>query len=193
MRIFIALLVAALIFSTSAHATKVGEDGLHKQPWFSITFKDVAEDIATAKAAGKRLAIIVEQRGCIYCKKLHETVLSDPTVVKYITDNFMVVQYNMYGDEEVIDTDGRTLTEKKAIRKWGLAFTPTIIFLPETVTKAKNAKDSAVLVMPGAFGPKTSLHAFEWVRNKGYKGPDTFQRYHARRLAEDNAAAAKKQ
>jgi thioredoxin-related protein len=192
MRILTALLVAALIMSTSARA-KVGEDGLHKQPWFSITFKDVAEDIATAKAAGKRLAIIIEQRGCLYCKKLHETVLSDPKIAKYITDNFMVVQYNMFGDEEVIDTDGQTLTEKKAVRKWGLAFTPTIIFLPETVAKAKNAKESAVLVMPGAFSPRTSLHAFEWVRNKGYNGTEMFQRYHARRLAEDNPTATKKQ
>jgi thioredoxin-related protein len=127
MRILTALLVAALIMSTSARA-KVGEDGLHKQPWFSITFKDVAEDIATAKVAGKRLAIIIEQRGCLYCKKLHETVLSDPKIAKYITDNFMVVQYNMFGDEEVIDTDGQTLTEKKSRQKMGIGVHPDDYF-----------------------------------------------------------------
>jgi thioredoxin-related protein len=172
----------------AATAAKLGDDGLHKQPWFSVTFKDIGEDIAAAKAAGKRLAIVIEQRGCIYCKKLHETVFSDPKISKYISDNFIVVQYNMFGDEEVIDTDGETLTEKKAVRKWGLAFTPTILFLPEAVDKGKSAKDVAVMVMPGAFGPNTSLHAFQWVREKGYDGEEVFQKYHARRLTEDRAA-----
>ena len=57
-----------------------------------------------AKEAGTRLAIIVEQRGCIYCKLVHEEVLSDQEVRRFIEAHFMVVQYNLYGDEEMIDT-----------------------------------------------------------------------------------------
>lgn len=168
--------------TTAASAAKVGEDGLHKQPWFSVTFKDVNEDIATAAESGKRLAIIIEQRGCIYCKKLHETVFSDPKIAKYIADNFVVVQYNMFGDEEVVDTDGTTLSEKTAIRKWGLAFTPTIMFFPDKTPKGKTAKQAAVMVMPGAFGRYTTLHAFQWVKEKGYLKDEPFQKYHARKL-----------
>lgn len=182
MRVLTALLVATMAMITVANA-KIGDDGLHKQPWFSITFKDVAEDIASAKQEGKRLAIIIEQRGCIYCKKLHETVFSDKRIVKYIKDHFVVVQYNMFGDEEVVDTDGTTLTEKTAVRKWGLAFTPTILFLPEDVPKGKTAKESAVMVMPGAFGRYTTLHMFQWVKEKGYLKNEPFQKYHARKLA----------
>lgn len=185
MRLFAFLMFMA--FASTSFAAKIGEDGLHKQPWFSITFKDIKEDIETARSEGKRLAIIVEQRGCIYCKKLHETVFSDPKISKYISDNFVVVQYNMFGDEEVIDSDGETLTEKKAVRKWGLAFTPTIMFLPEQAPKAKSAKESAVMVMPGAFGRYTTLHMFQWVKEKGYLGEEPFQKYHARKL---NAAKA---
>jgi thioredoxin-related protein len=186
MRILIALLMAAFTIST-AESAKLGEDGLHKQPWFTVTFKDVAEDIAAAKEAGKRLAIIVEQRGCIYCKKLHETVFSDKEVAKFIADNFMVVQYNMFGDEEVTDTDGTMLTEKSAVRRWGLAFTPTIMFLPEEVPKNATAKQSAVMIMPGAFGRNTTLHMFQWVKEKGYLKVEPFQKYHARRLNEERA------
>ena len=58
----------------AAAAAEIGEDGLHKQPWFSVTFKDMSEDLETASGAGKRLAVIFEQRGCIYCEKLHEDV-----------------------------------------------------------------------------------------------------------------------
>jgi thioredoxin-related protein len=180
------LLLVALLASPVA-AAKLGEDGLHKQPWFTITFKDLREDLAAAKEAGKRLAIIVEQRGCLYCKKMHETVFSDEKVAKYISDNFMMVQYNMFGDEEVVDLDGKTLTEKTAVRRWGLAFTPTIMFFAEDAPEGKTAKDAAVQIMPGAFSKDTVLHMFQWVKQKGYEGEEPFQKYHARKLAERQA------
>ena len=182
----VSLLLLALA-AAPAGAAKLGEDGLHKQPWFSITYKDLREDLATAKEAGKRLAIIIEQRGCLYCKKMHETVFSDEKVAKYIADNFMVVQYNMFGDEEVVDLDGKSLTEKTAVRRWGLAFTPTVVFFPEDAPEGKTAKDVAVQVMPGAFGKNTVLHMFQWVKEKGYEGEEPFQKYHARKLGEMQA------
>lgn len=174
--------------ATAASAASVGEDGLHKQPWFSITFKDLREDIETAAAEGKRLAIIIEQRGCIYCQKLHETVFTDKEVTDYIKANFKVVQYNMYGDEEITDLDGEALTEKAAVRKWQLAFTPTILFLPDVAPKAGSGRTAAVAVMPGAFGRWTTLHMFQWVREKGYEQDEGFQRYHARKLEAARAA-----
>jgi len=170
---------------SAASAAELGDDGLHKQPWFSLTFKDMAEDIDSANAEGKRLAIIFEQRGCIYCKKVHEEVFSDETVRDYIADNFMVVQYNLHGDEEVTDLDGDVLTEKQAARKWGVLFTPTVMFLPENPGDGQNAAQAAVSIMPGAFGKYTTLHMYEWVVAKGYEGDEHFQNYHARRLQED--------
>jgi thioredoxin-related protein len=59
-------------FSIQAWSAEVGEDGLHKQDWFALTFRDVAEDIEAARDEGKRLVMIFEQRGCIYCAKMHE-------------------------------------------------------------------------------------------------------------------------
>lgn len=165
-------------------AVEIGDDGLHKEAWFSLTFRDVAEDIATADAQGKRLALVFEQRGCIYCKKMHEELLSDPEVRDYIEENFMVVQYNMFGDEEVTDLDGETLTEKTAARRWNLLFTPTILFMPEAAPEGGTAGEAAVATMPGAFGKLTFVHMFEWVREKGYAGDEHFQKFHARRLAE---------
>ncbi len=163
-----------------ASAAEIGEDGLHKEEWFALTFRDVAEDIAAAKADGKRLAIIFEQRGCIYCRAMHEKILSDPEVRDFIKANFMVVQYNMFGDEEVTDTDGEVLTEKSAARKWGYIFTPTIVFLPEEAAPGIPVSKAAVAAMPGAFGKLTFLNMFRWVREKGYEGDEHFQIYHAR-------------
>jgi len=187
----LAIAASLLILSTGAlRAAEVGEDGLHKEPWFSVTFRDIAEDIESAKASGKRLAIIFEQRGCIYCKQMHEKVLSDPEVRDYITKNFLVVQYNMFGDEEVTDLDGSKLTEKTAARKWGYIFTPTIVFLPETASKNATVKGAAVATMPGAFGKGTFLDLFHWVREKRYEAGEPFQNYHVRKSQERNAGAS---
>jgi thioredoxin-related protein len=182
------LTIALLAWPSIGWTATLGDDGLHKEDWFAITFRDVKEDIATAAAEGKRLVLIFEQRGCIYCKKVHEEVLSDPKVRDYINANFKVVQYNIYGDEEVTDIDGAKLTEKTAARKWGIVFTPTILFMPEKPKSGLDTKQAAVAAMPGAFRKGTFLDMFNWVRQKGYETEEDFQRYHARRIRERQAA-----
>lgn len=181
----IAVLVASCLGAASA---QIGDDGLHKEDWFTITFRDIAEDIEAARADGKRLAITFEQRGCIYCREMHEKILADPEVSDFIKANFHVVQYNMFGDEEVTDLDGEVLTEKTAGRKWGYVFTPTIVFLPETAPKDTTVRDAAVATMPGAFGKWTFLNMFRWVSEKGYEKEEHFQAYHARIIQELRAA-----
>lgn len=180
----LALAAATAFAAMSAAAQEIGDDGLHKQPWFAITFKDMAEDLAAAQESGKRLAIIFEQRGCIYCKKMHEEVFSDPEIAAYISENYMVVQMNLFGDEEVTDFDGVAMPEKEIARRWNVVFTPTILFMPDEAPEQGPAGAAAVAVMPGAFLRKTTLHMFEWVVAKGYEGDEHFQKYHARRLAE---------
>ncbi len=182
-------LAAVCLMANAAFAAEFGEDGLHKQDWFAITFRDVAEDIQAAKDEGKRLVMIFEQRGCIYCAKMHTDILSVPEVRAYLEANYKVVQYNMFGDEEVTDLDGEVLTEKTAARKWGLVFTPTMVFMPDEVPDdGKSAVQSAVAVMPGAFGKLTFLNMFRWVNEKGYAGEEHFQKYHARIINEMRAA-----
>ena len=113
------LTLLSLSLPVSASAATLGEDGLYKQDWFTVSFRDIREDIESAAAEGKRLALIFEQRGCVYCKQVHEKVLTDPEVRGYLQKNFSIVQYNLYGDEEVIDLDGEVLTaaaEEKAVR-----------------------------------------------------------------------------
>ncbi len=179
--------LATVLFAWTAHA-EVGEDGLHKEAWFAITFKDVAEDIREAKSQGKRLAMIFEQRGCIYCRQLHEGPLKDPQVVEFLKANYVIVQYNLFGDEEVTDIDGTALPEKEMAKRWGVVFTPTILFMPDEVPEDGSAAQAAVATMPGAFGKWTTLNMFSWVKEKGYEGEEHFQKYHARRFLEQQKA-----
>ncbi len=132
--------------------------------------------------------LFFEQRGCIYCTKMHEEVFPLPRVSDYIAENYFVVQLNLHGSTEVTDFDGETLPERDMARKWNVLFTPTILFLPEEVPEGKTAVQAAVAVMPGAFGPGTTLDMFTWVKEKRYEldNGEDFQRYHARRIQERN-------
>ncbi len=179
-------MVAALCLALPVMAVELGDDGLHKTDWMRDTFKDLREDLAEANAEGKRLMVMVEQRGCIYCTKMHEEVFPRDEIASYIRENFFVVQLNLYGDLEVVDFDGEALSEKQAARKWGLLFTPSILFLPEEVETGKTAAQAAVALMPGAFGPGTTLDMLTWVTEKRYAldSVEDFQRYHARRIEE---------
>ncbi len=178
--------LAALVLALPLAAAELGDDGLHKTSWMRDTFKDLNEDLAEANAEGKRLVLFFEQRGCIYCTKMHAEVFPRPEIASFIEENYFVVQLNLHGDLEVTDFDGETLTEKQIARKWNVLFTPTILFLPESVEDGRNAAEAAVAVMPGAFGAGATLDMFTWVQEKRYAldGDEDFQRYHARRIQE---------
>jgi thioredoxin-related protein len=182
----LAAVALALPLWGPASAAELGDDGLHKTPWMRDTFKDLSEDLAEANAEGKRLMLIFEQRGCIYCTEMHETVFPDPDVTQVIEDTYFVVQLNLHGDIEITDFDGEVLSEKAAARKWGIMFTPTMIFLPEEVDEGQTAMQAAVAVMPGAFGRGTTFDLLTWVAEKRYQdqSEEDFQRYHARMIQE---------
>ena len=186
------VITVASVFSflaTNVSALELGDDGLHKTRWMQDTFKDLREDLSEANSEGKRLVLFFEQIGCIYCTKMHKEVFSKEKVSNYIEENFFVVQLNLHGDIEVTDFDGEVLAEKDIARKWGILFTPSVIFLPTEVKFDISAQQAAVATMPGAFSAWTTMDLFTWVREERYlldNGED-FQRYHARRIDERRA------
>ncbi|SFM44502.1 thioredoxin family protein [Shimia aestuarii] len=178
--------LAGALMALPVWAAELGDDGLHKTAWYRDTFKDLQEDAAEAAAEGKRLLVIVEQRGCIYCAKMHETTFLDPRVMKRLEEDFFPVQINLHGATEMIDTDGEELSERAMARKWGIMFTPTMIFFPTEVDMDASASAQAVAIMPGAFAPGTTYDLLTWVREERYldQSEEDFQRYHARMIRE---------
>ncbi|MDQ7069817.1 MAG: thioredoxin family protein [Rhodobacterales bacterium] len=176
-RVGAALLVLQMLAMPAMAEATMGDDGLHKTTWMRDTFRDLREDLAEANAEGKRLAIIMEQRGCIYCNKVHAEVFPVPEIDSYIRENFFFIQMNMFGDVEWTDFDGETLSEKKMAQKWGLMFTPTMLFFPEEVEDGVTATQAAVVNMPGAFEKYTTLNILKWVIEKGYETDESFQSF----------------
>lgn len=172
LRSFALLLI--LLVPVSAQATTVNEDGLHVQSWFSESFLILKEDVSDAHSKGKRLAVIFEQRGCPYCKEMHEVNFQSPEISDFIKKNFNVVQLNLWGSREVADLDGKAMEERELARRWRVNFTPTVVFLPTPEEIAKG--ETEVARMPGYFKPFHFLSMFEFVTDGSYKDQN-FQRY----------------
>ncbi len=162
------------------------DDGLYHQTWFVESFLDLREDFKEAKAAGKRLAVVFEQRGCIYCTKMHNEVLAKAYINEYVRKNFAILQLNMWGSREVTDFDGKTMPEKKLAERWGVMFTPTVVFFRDDIDglDAKWGQPLEVTRMSLGVGPGTFFDLFVWVRHKIYEKDRNFQRFHLQRYDE---------
>ena len=178
----------ALVALPALAEVPMGDDGLHKPDWLRETFMDVGEDLADAAADDRTLMLLIEQRGCSYCRQMHEEVFVQPEIQAYIEDNMYVVQVNMFGDLEMTDLDGTVLPEKDMVARWGALFTPTMILIPAGAA-GESAAEAAAAVMPGAFGPGTTIDLLTWVHEGHHQsGDEPFQKYHAR-MIEERAAA----
>jgi thioredoxin-related protein len=175
--IFFILATATLSIAGAISQPVKGDDGIYRHSWMTETFLDLQEDYQSAKANGKRLVVFVEQKGCIYCRKIQTEILVIPKINAYVRKHFEVVQVDMWGAKEITDFDGEVTTEKKLVRKWGLLFTPTIVFFPENIDsmQGKNGKEIALAMMPGAFGEYTFIAMFEWIQKKYIKTVNIFR------------------
>lgn len=167
-----------------------GKDGLYSQAWFNVSFLDLREDFAEARKEGKRFAIVFEQQGCPYCKKMHTEVLAERYINDYVRENFHITQLDLFGAREVTDFDGKVMSERALAERWGIIFTPTIAFLKDDLTglEGKWGRDlEATERLPLSFGAPTFYDLFVWVRTKTYERDKNFQRFHIARFAEREA------
>src|SRR5262245_13759866 len=169
-------------------------DGLYHQSWFHLSFLNLRDDFAEAKAAGKRFAVIFEQRGCPYCIKLHTEVLAQKFINDYVRENFTILQLDLWGAREVVDFDGTVLPERALAERWGVIFTPTIVFFKDDLSglEGKWGRElEAIERLPLSYGRDTFYDLFVWVRHKLYERDRSFQRFHISRIAEREALKSK--
>jgi thioredoxin-related protein len=131
--------------------------------------------------------VIVEQRGCIYCTKMHEEVFVQPRISELLEEEYYVVRLNMHGALEAVDFDGEAMEERDLVRRWRNMFTPTMLFFRQEVPEGMTGAEAAVVTMPGAFEGNTMFDLLNWVLAEGYDGEEDFQRYRARLINEREA------
>jgi thioredoxin-related protein len=164
-------LAAGAVLGRSARAVVTDASGLPAQPWFLQSFLDLREDLEAAAAAGKRLVILIEQRGCPFCKQLHEVNFADPAITEWIRPRFEILQLDLHGAREVTDLDGSKSEERAFARRIAGQMTPVAIFLPADPVEAlgRPAHQVAVAKMPGYLPPREFLLLFRYVHEEAYR------------------------
>jgi len=157
---------------------KLNAEGIHTQDWFMESFMDLREDHGELAAQKKHFAIFFEQKGCPYCAAMHEKNLSQPEISSFIQEKFGVLQVNIFGSKEVTDFDGKTMEERELARRWGVLFTPTIVFIKPNLDglDGLNGKQLQIARMPGYFKRFHFITFFEYIAGDHYETID-FQRF----------------
>ncbi len=169
-------LTGSALTAGNAAAVEINDDGLHVQDWFLESFMEIGEDHAEMNEQGKHLAVLFEQRGCPYCREMHEVNFAKKEITDFVKKNFGVLQINIWGSKNVTDLDGTELSEKEFARKWRVNFTPTIVFLRQGDISGVPLKLAEATRMPGYLKPFHFLSMFEFVAGKHYE-KQVFQRF----------------
>ncbi|MCI2398120.1 thioredoxin family protein [Aliiroseovarius subalbicans] len=165
-----------IVFAGVSLAAELGDDGLHKQPWFLDSFLEMQDDLAEAAAEGKDLLILFEQAGCPYCRELHEVNFARNEIVSFLTEHYVVVQLDMFGAREVVDFDGEALEERALAVKWGVNFTPMTLMFSLDGDVPQNARAAEAFRLPGYLKPFHYLSSLEFVATDAYQNQH-FQRF----------------
>jgi thioredoxin-related protein len=162
----------ALPGATPAGAEAVlTDDGIYRQTWFLDSFLEVADDLAAATEKKKRFAILWELRGCPYCRDTHLINFAQPGIENFVRERFEILQLNILGAREVTDFDGQKMPEKQFAARYGVRFTPTFQFFPESAEglARKKPTEREVARVQGYLKPPDFLGMFRYVSERAYE------------------------
>lgn len=174
---FLGLALAGIPISGHSLADPLlGDDGLYDQPFFLESFLELGADLEDATVQGKGLIVIFEQRGCPYCRELHQVNFEREEIRHFLQENYLVVQLDLWGSRKVVDFDGEELEERDLAGKWGVFFTPTQVIFPSASAGIVDYKVGEAFRLPGYFKPFHHLSGLEYVASGAYR-EQPFQRF----------------
>lgn len=148
------------------------DDILQYPDWFKKGFLELDEDLAEAKAKGKRgLVVYFGQKRCAYCKMLMEVNFKTPDIVSYTRANFDVVPIDIWSPESVTTPNGEKMSEREYSQAMGTNFTPSLVFY--------DGDGNVALRLRGYYPPYQFRAALEYVAGGHYQR-ENFPVYMAR-------------
>lgn len=98
--------------------------------FFNETWGDYSEEIANAKAQGKKgIMIFFEMDECPFCHYMKNNVLNQEEVQSYFRKNFLLFSVDIEGDIEITNLKGKTTRQKDfAFKEHRVRATPVLMF-----------------------------------------------------------------
>ena len=148
------------------------EEALSYPDWFKLSLGDLNDDLADAKKAGKKgIITYFGQKRCAYCEQFFKTSLSDIDIKNYLQKHYDLIAFDIWGLDDIADTDGTTYTERELSIHYKTNFTPSLVFYDDEGTP--------VFRLRGFYPPYKFRAALQYVAEGFYK-KETFSDYFAR-------------
>lgn len=148
------------------------EDELVYPDWFKLTSGNLKDDLEEAKKAGK-IGIITYfgQKRCAYCEQFIKTSLADEDIQNYLRKHYDVIAFDIWGIDDVTDTDGKTFSERELSLRYKTNFTPSLVFY--------DLEGTPVFRLRGYYPPYKFRAALQYAVEQFYK-KEQFSDYFAR-------------
>jgi len=105
------------------------EDELVYPDWFKQSMGDLRDDLKEARDAGKiSIVTYFGQKRCAYCEQFFKTSLADADIRNYLSRHYDLVAFDIWGIDDIIDTDGTSYTERELSIHYKTNFTPSLVF-----------------------------------------------------------------
>ncbi|NOQ88381.1 MAG: thioredoxin fold domain-containing protein, partial [Gammaproteobacteria bacterium] len=140
--------------------------------WFKLSLGDLGDDLEDAKKNGKKgIITYFGQKRCAYCEQFFKTSLADTDIQNYLKKHYDLIAFDIWGIDDIIDTDGKHYTERELSIHYKTNFTPSLIFY--------DADGTPVFRLRGYYPPYKFRAALQFVVEEFYK-KESFSEYFAR-------------
>ena len=148
------------------------EEELVYPDWFKFSMGDLSDDLSEAKASGKQgIITYFGQKRCAYCEQFFKTSLADVDIQNYLRKHYDIIAFNIWGIDDIIDTDGKKYSERELSIHYKTNFTPSLVFYDKDGTP--------VFRLRGFYPPYKFRAALQYVAEGFYK-EEKFSEYFAR-------------
>lgn len=173
--------LALLVITTQCYAAtddqipfsdKLLDESLVYPDWFELGSGDLSDYLHDANTEGKTgIIVYFGQKRCAYCERFINKNLATPDISHYLQQHYKIIPIDIWGVEDVIDTNGKKYTERGLSIHYKTNFTPSLIFYDK--------KGKPVFRLRGYYPPYKFRAALKYVTEGFYK-TETFRDYIAR-------------
>lgn len=140
--------------------------------WFQFSLGDLGDDLDEAKMSGKKgIITYFGQKRCAYCEQFFKTSLADTEIQNYLRKHYDLYAFDIWGIDDIIDTDGKKYTERELSIHYKTNFTPSLVFY--------DIDGTPVFRLRGFYPPYKFRAALQFVTEEFYK-KESFSEYFAR-------------
>ena len=145
------------------------ESALEYPDWFKLSLGNLQDDLDEAVKNGKDgIIVYFGQKRCAYCQLFFNTSLAASDINHKLRKHFDVIPVDIWGIEQITDTDGINYSERELSKHYKTNFTPSLVFYDKSGTP--------VFRLRGYYAPYQFRAALEYVTEKFYKG-ESFRDY----------------